>query len=504
MSSNFSSIDDLIEEFRALVLDQNINQTNKTNMNPQNAGQNQQNQAAQQQNINYTLLKMYVDTIPHYTGDPNSLSSFLSAGDFLFTTYTQQNDNILNNYLIRTIRMKLIDRAQILVGSRMELTTWEQIKAALSDCFGDKRNLECLEQDLFMATPLKNEHPLDFAKRLQVLRSSLAQKINSFNDAQLDAATKLIYLRQYEQVCLRTFIRGLPGSLQSIIRLKNPNCIEEAMTLIVEEENFQYSQNLYKAPVQLKTLPKPENLTRFNNVPQNNFNITRYPNFKPQVYTPNFNQQYNQNFARNNLPNFNRFLNRDINQYPNNINFTRNFSQNPPFPRGPINVQPRPVQNNYPTNRQVFGPPKNVFKPTGQVPTNKPEPMSTTSRNTMPRQNQITNPIRNNNYFNSNGQRNFIAQELYQIDESSDDSPNQISDNTNNSDNQTQFENFDSYENYFPVSENQVWSENQLTFENQLINESDETYFDPYDNPQNNHYENSQNFQIPGQSNTGK
>ncbi|CAG9768099.1 unnamed protein product [Ceutorhynchus assimilis] len=126
--------------------------------------------------------------------DPSMVNSFQSACDFLFATYNRSNDPILQNYLLRLVRMKLTDRAQI-VGSRMELDCWDHIKAALFACFGDKRDLECLEQDLFMAVPNKN--PLDFAKRLQVLRSALAQKTNTFPDTHMDAATK--YNIQQEQ-----------------------------------------------------------------------------------------------------------------------------------------------------------------------------------------------------------------------------------------------------------------------------------------------------------------
>ena len=35
--------------------------------------------------VNYTLLKMFIDTILPYNGDPNTLNSFLSAGDLVGT-----------------------------------------------------------------------------------------------------------------------------------------------------------------------------------------------------------------------------------------------------------------------------------------------------------------------------------------------------------------------------------------------------------------------------------
>lgn len=317
-------------------------------------------------NPNFMLLRMYVDTIPPYDGNPHCLTSFISTIDFLFETYGVTNDEALKSYLIRIVRIKLTQRAQILVGNRLELKTWEQIKNALIDCFGDKRNLECLEQDLLLAMPNKNENPLDFGKRLQILRSNLVQKINSFTTQQMDEPTKLIYLRQYEQATLRTFIRGLSFNLQNIIRIKTPNCLEEALSLVTEEQNFHYFQNSYK------------------NLHQNN-SFTNYP------------------------------TNNNYNNYNTNV---QNAQTKPAFPTGPINIQTRPVPpRRFPTNAEVFGKPKNinVFKPTGQTPTNKPEPMSTTSRNSSL---QYKKP----NFFKPSGPRNFISEELHQIDENLNDS----------------------------------------------------------------------------------
>ena len=354
------------------------------------------------QTVNYTLLKMYLDTIHPYEGNPNTLNSFISACDFVFETYCTNNDAILKSFLIRTVRMKLIDRAQTLVGSRLELTNWDQLKFALSDCFGDKRNIECLEQDLLFATPFKNESSLDFGKRLQVYRSNLAQKINSQTD--MDQNTKLIYLRQYEQICLRTFIRGLTGSLQSIIRLKNPVNLETALTYVNEEENFHYSQNLFKNPAPPKTCPQ-------NNLPNLN------KNFKMQT-AQNFNYQnnnQNQNFINRPMQQPMQYVQQPMQYMQQPIQYNR-FPQNNQnrFPSQPINMQPRQINQKYFTNRQVFGPPKNVFKPNGQVNANKPEPMSIRSSYTMPHN---RNQPQGSNYFKPTGPRNFISEELFQIDE---------------------------------------------------------------------------------------
>ena len=101
--SNESDIESLVTQFhKTLAFTKSQETINKTKMPNSN----------ESQSVNYTLLKIFIDSInkhlQHITtnilpfnGDPNTLNSFLSAGDFLFSTYGQGNDHILNTYLIR-------------------------------------------------------------------------------------------------------------------------------------------------------------------------------------------------------------------------------------------------------------------------------------------------------------------------------------------------------------------------------------------------------------------
>nr|CAI5861515.1 unnamed protein product [Callosobruchus analis] len=311
------------------------------------------------------MLKMFVDTVPSFNGNSDTLPSFISSCDYMFNTFTT-TDQTIQNYLIRVVQTKLVGRAQLLVGCRTELTSWSSIKSALEQCFGDNRSLECLEQDLFLAAPFKNELPMDFGKRLQVLRSSLAQKLTL---SEPSSVIRTAMLKQYEGVCLRAFIRGLPGPLQTIIRLKNPDSLERALTYVVEEQNFQYTQNIFKQ--------RP-----------NNFNTPRFPS---QQFQP---------------------FNNNIRFQPPVQQSQQTFQSAQNFPSQPINIQTVPVQRHFPTNREVFGPPKNanVFKPTGNPPSNHPQPMSVSTRNTFrPRAPQ------RQNYFRPSGPRNFSSGELFQL-----------------------------------------------------------------------------------------
>lgn len=470
MSENNSDVDQLVcDFFKKLTI-------KKSNTKMPNA---QEPQVAAAQGLNLSMLKMYVDTIPHYDGDAITLSSFVSACDFIQLNYGQTNDQILKNYLTRVVQTKLTGRAQLLVGCRSELDSWDKIKDALQNCFGDNRNLECLEQDLFLARPNKGENNLDFAKRLQILRSQLAQKLTSITETNMPNATKIIYLNQYEQITLRTFIRSLNGPLQSIIRLRNPPNIETAMTLITEEENFNYTQNLFRSSPQVE----PKSFPR-NNFSNQNF-MRRPPGPANYRYnTPNFSHQNNQNnHYQNNQYQNNQYQN---NQYPNN-----NF-QNSRFPSQPLNLQSRQMpERRFPTNREVFGPPKNVFKPTGQVPNTKPEPMSTTSRNPTIRQPPYQN-YNQSNHFRTNGPRNFVSQELFQIDNQRDELQNTEFEQNNEAAGHNSETSFDLQQEFYEYQND--GESNEKPYENDY-------YYDGFGDPVEENIQNYENFPKTGLQN---
>lgn len=228
-----------------------------------------------------------------------------------------------------------------------------------------------------------------FGQRIQIARSKLASKISSVQVETMPNETKLIHIKQYDQLALKTFIRGLTGHLQSIIRLRNPKTLEEAMNFVTEEENFRYTQNLPQLLTK-NVQQKPQQFTR-----QQNYNV------KPNYYhnTP-FNQNYNNQ----------HFNSQHFNNFPK-----PQYSQQSRFPSQPINIQTRKIKQHFPTNRQVFGPPTDVFKPTGKIPDYVPEPMSTTSRNPTVR-NSIQSKFQNTNHFRPSGPRNFASEELYQAE----------------------------------------------------------------------------------------
>ena len=93
-----------------------------------------------------------------------------------------------------------------------------------------------------------------------------------------------------------------------------------------------------------------------------------------------------------------------------------------------------------------------MCKPTGQVPTNKPEPMSTRTKYTMPHENNRPNQ---SNFFKPNGPRNFVSQELYQIDENENTQNKTAGEASGVNENFEQIKNQNNAENYNNFMQNQ-------------------------------------------------
>lgn len=188
------------------------------------------------------VTRNHVEVIPRYGGEPATLPLFLSACEYLlkeFCNQTQATDPI-NEYLLRVIISKLDGRALLLIGSREEPRNWDELKTLLENYFGDQRDEQCLARDLQDLRPRKGETPYHFGMRVQDVRGLLLTKLKL---AVKEADTRKIKIRIYDDIALQTYLRGLPENLRNTIRAQRPDSVEKAMSLIIEEENFNYTIN---------------------------------------------------------------------------------------------------------------------------------------------------------------------------------------------------------------------------------------------------------------------
>lgn len=398
----------------------------------------------------FDMFKSRLENIKPYDGDVNTLNKFITRCEDLINKYKAFNDNELNQHVFECIQEKLVGKAEIMVGRRIELNNWEKLKNALIQCFSDRRDIDCLVQELTRVRPFKNENLINFGNRLQLLVSNVIQRIS--NDISLNDLQKNCQIDHYNKTALNTFIAGCTGNLRNNMYLKRPTSLEDAIAYVNEFDNFE---KLYGNFYENNNKPK------FNSNPPVRNSLQQNPPFN-NFYNPNMNH------SQNMLPIQQYSQQRQMFQ-PNISN--QNTFANPIWPSQPINIQPRQLPpQKLPTNRQVFGPPRNVFRP-NQIPPNqlpKPTPMSTTSRN--------PSINRNSNHFQNRYQQrpNFEFQELF---------------NNEYTDNNAETNPGDSYDNNYQEIPDFPYSEQPYFYNTTEPEESQVTISEiPQDNPDNENF----------------
>lgn len=395
-------------------------------------------QDAQQQAANNEMAQnfqqYYINAIPTFNGDRATLAIFISASESLLTNFVDRANpnNPQNEWLLRLVISKLEGRARALIGSREDATDWNSIKALLLQYFSDQRDEDCLVRDLMNLRPDGKETPYSFGMRIQDVRSLLQTKVRL---TEQDNATRIVKNRVHDNIALQTYLHGLSGQLSLAVRVQKPATLEEAMTIVLEEENFSYAEKHFRGN---SAVPQPKPFLQ----PHNNF----LPNFAKNRFS--FNQAVSQPFPK--VSNFNQFrAPTNFQQNPNNQPFQRPQG----FPR-PQNFQ-RPQQfqgsqNVFNNNQNRFNQSnRNVFRPNPNYKPNfTPTPMETSSRNSRLFQTNNTQP-------------KFTFEELYHQEVESDAA--QLGECSNMTDQQysdsidyNQYNDYQSSENdYYPVSEEQ-------------------------------------------------
>ncbi|KAK4885938.1 hypothetical protein RN001_002209 [Aquatica leii] len=271
-------------------------------------------------------------------------------------------------------------------SNRPEIRSWVDLKSLLRLSFGDQRNLDCLFQDLLITRPLRNESYLSFGQRIQKCKSAIASKLLRESLSNEERTFQMI---NYDQLALKTFIRGLQGRVQDMTRLRNPDTFELALSYVLEEENFMLYQKQSHA-IQ-NTMFNPNNQKNYHKIQNNNFRPTNYQNIQPS----HFNSQYN-----------------------------AHESFNSQFPSQPIQPKPNLPTKRFFSNQEVFGKPKDVFKPSyNYTPQNKTEPMST-STHISKFQQPMSISTRNTNFSKP------LKNNLYNLEQNECTSENQSDNNT--------------------------------------------------------------------------
>lgn len=335
--------------------------------------------------------------IPKFDGDERLLNLYIKKCEYVINCYKRENNPAQDLYVFHVVSSKLIGKAAHLISERPDIESWAELKSVLTQHFGDPRSEECIAIQLETLKINSNESYLDFCNRIQQVKSTLIAKVNLLSDDHVRRSKVTIY----DNMSMNVFLFNLPEDLIRIVRLKSCRTLEEALSIVLEEVNFQFqynSRNRMRPGLTIKAQPsstsnpyvdkfglKPFFTTNANapnqsgfrfgapnqlrqNPPNNlNFGAQQAPQFKfgvphPTGYRPQYNNNQHQQQPQQNF----KF------GIPNNQGYR--FGS----PQGPIGYRPSFGQA---PPRQAFNQQPNQFK--FGVP-NKPIDTDVTMRTALP------------------------------------------------------------------------------------------------------------------------
>lgn len=265
----------------------------------------------------------FVKIIPEFNGEHRLLPLFIKKCEYILQNF--QGDTSQNEYLFHVITSRLSGEAAKIVGERDQIVNWEELKELLNQNFGDPRTEECLSLELENLKLSKNESYLEFCHRIQQVRSILYSKLNSTIN---NIALRQAKINIYDNTALNIFLYNLPAYLVRLVRLRNVLTLEDALKVVLEEQNFQ---SVYNAKNKL-------------NIQQNNFKNNNQFLYRTPRYSSSNGQNFSSpgsSFSQNN--NFNPHFNSSN----HNFNSRNNFS-----PQNNFNSQN--FQTNFHTKNNSF------------------------------------------------------------------------------------------------------------------------------------------------------
>lgn len=284
-----------------------------------------------------------LNLIPQYDGDSKTLSLFLRKCEYVIHRY--QGDADTNNYLIQSVTSKLTGKAAALISERGDYTTYVALKEILVQHFGDPRSEECVAIELETLKIKSNESYLEFCSRIQDVRAILLSKVNQSVPSPLREAKHIIY----NNTSLNIFLYNLPEHMVRLVRIKNPNTLEQALSYVLEEVNFQMQYDLRSKMLQNKpTTSLPQN-NFFK--PQNQFKFSpgNQPIFRPN--NPLFAKQFNNPYVPSRPNPFSQARQTSNFPYRTPFNYFKSNNNNQPQPTGfrpqPTGFRPQPGQFGY-------------------------------------------------------------------------------------------------------------------------------------------------------------
>lgn len=222
-----------------------------------------------------------VKCLREFSGKDGEFSSWRKSVDRILLMYGRKKDTPKYFAILHTIRHKIVGEADTALESYRTPLNWSKIKKCLMLHYSDKRDVSTLEYQMTTLAQRGNTVE-EFYQQVYQYLSLILDKIDclELGEEALSAMTAT-----YREKALDTFIRGLNGTLPSLLSVREPTSLPQALHMCLKLGNMNY-----------RTI-HANNIGRLaNNSKPSNPNPPRTSLFKPQTlpFYPELTNTHNQ------------------------------------------------------------------------------------------------------------------------------------------------------------------------------------------------------------------
>lgn len=175
-------------------------------------------------------LNFITKFIKPYSGDRETLAAYLTNCDNAVALSTPAQQEILCKYILSQLEGK----AQLACSLKI-FDDWDDLKRFLKSTFGEKKHSTHLLLDLQNCKQKSDETVTQYALRVETCLTRIQADIHNSCTNRLLLLGKIAAM---EELALNTFMLGLNYNLSNIVRCRNPEDLNDAITHAVEEEKI--------------------------------------------------------------------------------------------------------------------------------------------------------------------------------------------------------------------------------------------------------------------------
>lgn len=181
-------------------------------------------------------LNILTKFISKFDGNREQLNAFLNNCRNAIALASTFQQNILLKYIISQLEGRAESACSI-----KEFESWAQLEEFLKSQFGDKRHYAALLSDLQECRQSNSETVNQFALRIESCLSKLLSEISI--SMPLKKKTELVgRVAAMQDLALHTFVVGLNPKLSTVVRCRDPETLNDAISFATSEEKILASQ----------------------------------------------------------------------------------------------------------------------------------------------------------------------------------------------------------------------------------------------------------------------